>query len=161
MKDVLLVTPPFTQLNTPYPATAYLKGFLNTKQISSYQMDLGIEVILDLFSSNGLKELFENVDFSSIASDNSRRIYLLKNDYIRLIDHVISFLQGQNLTLARQICSDSYLPQASRFQHLDDMEWAFGNMGIQDKAKHLATLFLEDISDFIIECVDVKFGFSM
>lgn len=33
-------------------------------------------------------------------------------------------------------------------------------MGIQDKAKHLATLFLEDISDFIVERVDPEFGFS-
>jgi hypothetical protein len=40
------------------------------------------------------------------------------------------------------------------------MEWAFGNMGMQDKAKHLATLYLEDISDFIVECVDENFGFS-
>ncbi|WP_396181540.1 B12-binding domain-containing radical SAM protein, partial [Flavobacterium sp.] len=30
----------------------------------------------------------------------------------------------------------------------------------QDKAKHLATLYLEDISDFIVECVDENFGFS-
>ena len=33
-------------------------------------------------------------------------------------------------------------------------------MGMQDKAKHLATLYLEDISDFIIECIDSNFGFS-
>ena len=58
MKDLLLITPPFTQLNTPYPATAYLKGFLNTKNISAYQMDLGIEVILELFSKKTLEKLF-------------------------------------------------------------------------------------------------------
>jgi hypothetical protein len=29
----------------------------------------------------------------------------------------------------------------------------------QDKGKHLATLYLEDISDFIVEC-DANFGFS-
>ena len=46
---VFLITPPFTQLNTPYPATAYLKGFLNTKGIASVQSDLGIEVTLALF----------------------------------------------------------------------------------------------------------------
>jgi hypothetical protein len=40
------------------------------------------------------------------------------------------------------------------------MEWAFGTMGMQDKAKHLATLYLEDLSDFIVECVDENFGFS-
>ena len=59
MTDILLITPPFTQLNTPYPATAYLKGFLNTKSISSFQIDLGIEVILEVFSKKGLAEFFE------------------------------------------------------------------------------------------------------
>ena len=33
-------------------------------------------------------------------------------------------------------------------------------MGMQDKAKHLATLYLEDLSDFIVECIDPNFGFS-
>ena len=60
MKEILLITPPFTQLNTPYPATAYLKGFLNTKNVSSFQMDLGIEVILELLSKNGLQNLFDH-----------------------------------------------------------------------------------------------------
>ena len=59
LKDLLLITPPFTQLNTPYPATVYLKGFLNTKNISSFQMDLGIEVILELFSKKMLQSIFE------------------------------------------------------------------------------------------------------
>ncbi|MEQ9022816.1 MAG: B12-binding domain-containing radical SAM protein, partial [Pseudomonadales bacterium] len=31
---------------------------------------------------------------------------------------------------------------------------------MQDKAKHLATLYLEDLSDLIVECVDPHFGFS-
>jgi hypothetical protein len=33
----------------------------------------------------------------------------------------------------------------------------FWDYGTQDKAKHLATLYLEDISDFIVECVDDNF----
>jgi hypothetical protein len=52
------------------------------------------------------------------------------------------------------------LPQASRFDQLDDMAWAFGNMGMQDKAKHLATLYLEDLSDFFVATLDEHFGFS-
>jgi hypothetical protein len=52
------------------------------------------------------------------------------------------------------------LPEASRFSQLEELDWAFGTMGTQDKAKHLATLYLEDISDFIVECVDANFGFS-
>ncbi|TDT47557.1 radical SAM superfamily enzyme YgiQ (UPF0313 family) [Maribacter spongiicola] len=161
MKDLLLITPPFTQLNTPYPATAYIKGFLNTKDISSFQSDLGIEVILSLFNKNTFQQLFD-MAFSSdaIVSENCQRIYALRNDYLKTLDAVILFLQGKNDTLARQLCTENFLPQASRFEQLDDLEWAFGNMGMQDKAKHLATLYLEDLSDFIVECIDPNFGFS-
>ncbi len=161
MKDLLLITPPFTQLNTPYPATAYLKGFLNTKGISAFQMDLGIEVILALFSRQGLQQLFaQAAEQTQIHSPNAQRIYALRADYLRTIDAVIAFLQGKNPTLARQICAEDFLPQADRFEQVDDLDWAFGAMGIQDKAKHLATLYLEDLSDFIVECVDAHFGFS-
>ncbi len=160
MKDLLLITPPFTQLNTPYPATAYIKGFLNTKNISSYQIDLGIEVILELFSKNGIQKVFSKSINLTQTSENSKRIFALREEYIKTIDQVILFLQNQNPTLARQICSMNFLPEASRFNQLDDMEYAFGNMGLQDKAKHLATLFLEDISDYIVENIDADFGFS-
>lgn len=160
MKDLLLITPPFTQLNTPYPATAYLKGFLNTKNISSFQMDLGIEVILEIFSKKGLEKVFQVSSFKFQVDENCKRIYALKQDYIQTIDSVITFLQGKNPTLARQICSGNFLPEASRFEQLDDMEYAFGTMGMQDKAKHLATLYLEDLSDYIVACVDENFGFS-
>ena len=161
MKEILLVTPPFTQLNTPYPATSYLKGFLNTKNISSFQLDLGIEVLLELFTPQRLLEIFDLASKNnSIQSENSERIYSLRNDYLDTIESVILFLQGKNQTLARQICTENFLPQASKFDELDDLEWAFGNMGIHDKAKHLATLYLEDLSDFITECIDENFGFS-
>jgi hypothetical protein len=160
-KDILLITPPFTQLNTPYPATAYLKGFLNTKQIPSFQMDLGIEVILNLFTKKKLQEIFDLANQNKkMESINSKRIYALKSEFLKNIEPIILFLQGKNQTFARQICSENFLPQASRFEQLDDLEWAFGSMGIQDQAKHLATLFLEDLSDFIVECIDENFGFS-
>jgi hypothetical protein len=158
--NVLLITPPFTQLNTPYPATAYLKGFLNTKSISSYQLDLGIEVILAMFSKNGLCKLFEAPFITEPISENASRIMKIKESYINTIEDVILFLQGKNPTLADLICQRNFLPEASRFNQLDDMQWAFGAMGIQDKAKHLATLYIEDISDYIKECVDEHFGFS-
>ncbi|KIA83438.1 Fe-S oxidoreductase [Kaistella solincola] len=160
MKDLLLITPPFTQLNTPYPATAYIKGFLNTKNISSHQVDLGIEVILEIFSNNGLKKIFaKEIDLNKISA-NSRRIFSLREEYIKTIDQVVLFLQNHNPTLARQICTMNFLPEGSRFNQLDDMEFAFGNMGLQDKAKHLATLYLEDISDYIVDNIDADFGFS-
>ncbi len=190
-KTVFAITPPFTQLNTPYPATAYIKGFLNTKNVSCFQADLGIEVILELFSRKGLMEMFSHVappvessnrpdggaiSFSPLVKIdsenkflapplgagglNAQRIIALQDDYINTIDAVILFLQGKNPTLSHRICQENYLPEASRFAQLEDLEWAFGSMGMQDKAKHLATLYLEDISDFIMECIDPHFGFS-
>jgi hypothetical protein len=160
-QKVLLLTPPFTQLNTPYPATAYLKGFLNTRQIPAYQADMGMEVILTLFSKAGLQTLFETVlQSGKILSANAKRICQLKEDYINTIDPVIAFLQNGMDTLAHLICNGNYLPEASRFHQMADLEWAFGTMGIRDKARHLATLYLEDISDLIVEAVDPHFGFS-
>ncbi|MBP9600246.1 MAG: radical SAM protein [Lutibacter sp.] len=161
LKDILLITPPFTQLNTPYPATAYLKGFFNTKKMEAFQMDLGIEVILALFSKEKLQSIFDTAHQNqTISSTNAQRMYALRSHYLKAIDCVLLFLQGKNQTIARQICSENFLPKASRFDQIDDLEWAFGAMGIQDQAKHLATLYLEDISDFIVECIDENFGFS-
>ncbi|MEQ9288873.1 MAG: radical SAM protein [Cyclobacteriaceae bacterium] len=157
---VLLITPPFTQLNTPYPATPYLKGFLKTRDVESNQLDLGMEVILEVFSSRGMKELFESIHDTDGLTANSQRIYNLRNEYIRTMDEIIGFLQDKNPTLSHLICEGNYLPEASRFDQLDDLEWAFGTMGSRDKARHLATLYLEDISDFIKENVDQHFGFS-
>ena len=158
---VFFITPPFTQLNTPYPATAYLKGFLNTKGLPSGQADLGLEVILRLFSKTGLQQLFEHIEGSGQKLNaNGARMLRLKKSYLRTIDPVISFLHDKNPTMAHVIAEQNYLPEASRFQQITDLEWAFGSMGTRDKARHLATLYLEDISDLIIEAVDPHFGFS-
>ncbi len=158
---VLALTPPFTQLNTPYPATAYIKGFLNTKNVSCFQADLGIEVILALFSKQGLTDLLVPPVSLEGLGLAAARILALRDDYIQTIDATMLFLQGKNPTLSHVICQGDFLPQGSRFDQLEeDLDWAFGTMGTHDKAKHLATLYLEDIADFITECVDPHFGFS-
>ena len=162
---VLLITPPFTQLNTPYPATAYLKGFFNTKNIPTVQADLGIEVTMELFNKRGLEKLFSTIQAKTESSDltlsgNSLRMIALRDTYIHTIEPVIQFLQGKQNTLAHTICTRQFLPEASRFAQMDDLMWAFGSMGKQDRAKHIATMYLEDLSDLIKETVDAHFGFS-
>ena len=158
---LLLLTPPFVQLNTPYPATAYLKGFLNTLGYESYQADLGIEVILAIFSKKGLQDIFTKVEKKQNSfSENAQRIVALRADYEAVIEPVIRFLQHKNPTLALAIADRNYLPEASRFAQLDDLEWAFGAMGTHDKARHYATLFLEDLGDLIAEALDENFGFT-
>ena len=159
---VLLVTPPFTQLNTPYPATAYLKGFFNTKNIKSEQADLGIEVTLQIFCKKGLIHLFEAVEskYGDTLNANSTRIIALKERYINTIDSVILFLQGKQPTLAHLIATRQFLPEASAFEQMDDLHYAFGSMGKQDKAKHIATMYLEDLGNLIKDTIDPYFGFS-
>lgn len=155
-----LITPPFTQLNTPYPATAYLKGFLNTKGISSFQSDLGLEVTLRLFSEAGLTAVFAQSPIGTTCSPNAERVRSLSATYIRVIGSVIRFLQGKDPTLAHRIAARRFLPEAGRFAQLPDLDFHFGVMGIQDKAKFLATMMLEDLSDYIQEMVDPHFGLS-
>ena len=136
---------------------------------------MGIEVILALFSKKGLEELFRRIappapDGGAYTSEylseckvppSGVRGLFLSDDYIQTIDPVIAFLQGKNPTLSHVICQESFLPEGSRFAQLEeDLDWAFGSMGTQDKAKHLATLYLEDLSDLIMECIDPHFGFS-
>lgn len=158
---VLLVTPPFTQLNTPYPATAYIKGFLNTLGVSSFQVDLSLEVALDVFSKQGLQHVFDLlIAEQTDLSENGFRVFSQRKRYIATIEPVIHFLQHKNPTLALTICAGGYLPEGARFSESDDLDWAFGNLGTHDRARHLATLYLEDLGDLLSESVDTHFGFS-
>ena len=137
---ILLITPPLTQLNTPYPATAYLKGYYTAQGHEVRQVDLGIEVVDRVLSRNFL----ESIGLTSQA---------------RIIEPVKSFLRGQDDTLAPRIANRSLLPEGKRFEQLneDNLEWSFGVAGTTDKAMHLATLFIEDIADYIREHVDPHF----
>lgn len=118
-------------------------------------------MILKLFSKKGLQSVFEIASEElDQLSENSARIYRLRKKYLQTIDPVIAFLQDKNPTLAYHISEGDYLPEASRFEQLEDLEWAFGTLGIRDKSRYYATLYLEDLGDLIKEAVDPNFGFS-
>ncbi len=158
---ILLITPPLTQLNTPYPATAYLKGFLGARGYHVQQADLGLELVLKLFSKAGLARVFAEIEAGTFElSDNARRMLRLRNSYLSTIEPVVRFLQNKDSTLAPRICHSRFLPEASRFDNVADLESAFGTMGLTDQARHLATLYLEDLGDLIKETVGPQFGFS-
>ncbi len=157
---ILLITPPFTQLNTPYPATAYLMGFLRTRGIDAVQADLGIDVTLRLFTREMLSEVFRLATEVPDTADDTQLILAQRDAYLHTIDMAIAFLQGKQPALAWRIAERNLLPEGPRFAQLDDLEWAFGSMGVQDKAKHIATLYLEDLADLIRDTIDPFFGFS-
>jgi radical SAM superfamily enzyme YgiQ (UPF0313 family) len=158
---ILLLTPPLTQLNTPYPATAYIKGFLTGRGYSVRQADLSIGLVLRLFSKEGLVRVFDEIEAGGYdLSDNAKRMLRLRRRYEATIGPAIRFLQNRDLTLAPRICHGRFLPEASRFDNVADLETAFGTMGLTDQARHLATLYLEDLADLVKETVGPQFGLS-
>nr|WP_262907909.1 radical SAM protein [Hymenobacter sp. 15J16-1T3B] len=148
-------------MNTPYPATAYLTGFLRGRGYHAAQADIGIELVLRLFSAAGLRRVFDAIEHGGFElTDNARRMLRLRRRYESTVEPVIRFLQNKDLTLAPRICHGRFLPEAARFDNVADLETAFGTMGLTDQARHLATLYLEDLADLLKETVGPQFGFS-
>lgn len=157
---VLLLTPPFLQPNTPYPATCFLKAFLGSKGIAANQADLSLELLLSLFSPSGLDELKDELGRIEIRSDSSRFFLDAFSDYRATVDPVIRFLQGRDPSLADRIANRRFVPEGPRFAHLQQHGQTllpmFGSLGLQDKAKYIASLYLDDIAD-AIKGADPKF----
>jgi hypothetical protein len=153
----LLVTPPLTQLNTPYPATCHLLGFLHSRNHNAEQMDLGIELIGRLLTGTMLKRIFEAASQHSRLSKANRIILQQADFYIRTIDPVMRFLGGKDATLAQRFCELTFWPESKRLPSDEDLEWGFGLIGNYDRATHLCTLFLKDLCDFINSTIDPHF----
>ncbi|MEE3484816.1 MAG: radical SAM protein [Bacteroidales bacterium] len=153
---LLLVIPPLTQLNTPYPSTACLSGYLRSKGFDVSQTDLGITLVDEIFKPSFLEKVFDQTEGLKLPKP-LRRIYNHRFDYVRTITPVMRFLRGQDPSLAIRIANRTLLPEGPRFDSLGDMEWAFGVSGTTDMAQHLCTLYLEDLSDYIRETIDPFF----
>jgi radical SAM superfamily enzyme YgiQ (UPF0313 family) len=160
-----------TQLNTPYPATAYLKGFLRTRGIEAEQADPALELFLRLFSREGLARIRESLENSPGRYTETGAEFLASYElYSRTIDSAIRFLQGKDPSMAMRIASRKFLPEGARFRALsqfggeeseaEQLAWAFGALGLQDQAKYLASLYLDDLADVVREGVDSKFLLS-
>ena len=167
---VLSLIPPMTQLNTPYPSTAYITGFLRSRGINAVQEDLALALVLGFFTAQGLGRVHAQAiglkdEFRS-ASVNYFLDHFLA--YQLTIERVIAFLQGRDNTLSHRINGRDFLPEGPRFNALDayddgessdSLAWAFGALGSHDRARHLATLYLNDLSDVLRDAVDERFEF--
>lgn len=154
---ILLVTPPLTQLNTPYPATAHLLGFLRKNGIESEQMDLSIELIQTIFTRSKLEAIFELAQQMPKLSKANKNILHQSGFYSRTIESVMRFLSGRDSSLAQRFSNLDFWPASKRFPSDEDLEWAFGMIGNHDRATHLCTLFLKDICEFITSTIDPNF----
>jgi radical SAM superfamily enzyme YgiQ (UPF0313 family) len=175
MKSILLITPPLVQINAPYPATAVLAVDLRRQGFVVSQADLSLELCLRLFSSDGLRRAeqilrrrFKNPTSGARAK---RAITPAVRHFLRhaaacqgTVDAAVRFLQGRDPTLAHHIATRAFLPEGPRFAVLDDapdtFDRLFGALGVDDRAKHLASLFLDDLADMIRDGIDPHFGFA-
>lgn len=156
MTKILLVTPPLTQLNTAFPATAQLLGFLRSKNIAASQADLSIELIEVLFTNANLSMIFDQA--SGIKLNKSQRIMHQQADfYCQNIEPVMRFLSGRDSSLALRFSDTNFWPASKRTPTDEDLEWAFGTIGNYDRATHLCTLFIRDIVEFIQQTIDPHF----
>lgn len=161
---VLLVLPPLTQFNTPYPSTAYLTSFLEKKGHELNQIDLGLELILKIFSKEGIEHLVQEVKKSKIQNELLDFFVDASAEYANNVEKVISFLQTQESPEIKTFIERQTLPEGPRFIPLDENQGGvlelYNKLSDTDKAKHICSLFLDDLADIIRIGVDEDFGFS-
>src|SRR6476620_4908028 len=158
MPTVLLLIPPLTQLNTPYPSTAYLTGFLRSKGIHCEQADLGIEMVLRLFSRQGLSQVFDELQSKKhLLHPEARRMLVNREAILDHIDPVVEYLQGKAPSLTGSLARRRSVPQGPRFRARPPLP---RNASAEDKAKQTATLFLEDLADLVQATITPHFALS-
>ncbi|MCX5748168.1 MAG: radical SAM protein [Proteobacteria bacterium] len=156
-----------TQLNTPYPATAYLVGFLRQHaarlDLEPMQADAALELFLALFSRAGITRALAQLRAIPKAKRTAAvgHVVAQGDRYVSTVDTVVRFLQSRDPAVALRIVGRELLPEGPRFAASDpggdDLAWAFGGLGIADRAKHLASLYIDELADAIRDGVDPRF----
>jgi hypothetical protein len=168
------------QLNTPYPATAYLAGFLRL-----HAADLGLEVTQADTSLSLFLRLFSAPLVASMAQELRRRARIVgkrapvppsvahflthAERYVDTVEPTIRFLQHRNPSLAFRVVGRAFLPEGPRFEALspitpgepaapdEQLLSAFGALGTTEQARHLASLYVDDLADVWRVGIDPRF----
>jgi radical SAM superfamily enzyme YgiQ (UPF0313 family) len=180
---ILLVTPPMIQLNTPYPATAYLTGFLRLHAadlgLEVTQADASLSLFLRLFSAPLLARMSTELHLRArsigkrVAAPPSIAQFLAHaGRYVDTVEPAIRFLQGRDPSLALRIIGRAFLPEGPRFKHLsppptaehaardEQLLSAFGALGSTEQARYLASLYVDDLADVWRDGIDPRFEFA-
>ena len=168
--NILLLTPPLVQLNTPYPATPVLAGFLKGLGADVAQADLSLELALRLFSRDGLGLVADACRKAPQATPFVRFFLGHLDAYLATVEPAVAFLQGRDEAVGWLIARRGFLPEGPRFAALspegtgageeETLDELFGALGVADRAKLIASLYLDDLADLVREGVDPDFGFA-
>jgi radical SAM superfamily enzyme YgiQ (UPF0313 family) len=167
---LLLVTPPMIQLNTPYPATAYLTGFLRQHAaalgLDVTQADASIALFLRLYSAPLITQMSATLHGRARAMKRAAAMppslahFLAHADgYADTVDPVIRFLQRRDPSLAFRIVGRAWLPEGPRFEQAfaEQLHSAFGSLGTTEQARYLASLYVDDLADAWRIGIDPRF----
>lgn len=171
--NVFVVTPPLVQLNSPYPSGAYLKVFFIKQGHTSIWEDLSLELFHSIFSSNGLKKLFDLsskkaaklvIDAQNSGDDgtafNLRRYLSLSDNWINWIDWIVAILcDGSKAFSGREKAHEFlYSPYAPRGNRMESFLSSLEHEPSVDDVRYLCTLALADLADYITIAFDSNFS---
>jgi hypothetical protein len=156
-----MATGPMVQINTPYPATAYLKGFLRKKygsEIQSVQFDPALELVERLFSPQGLDELAAKIRKRKKRPGPLAFFLDSLADYKTNAPLALSVLRGET-----QLPGKRVFPEGPRFLPLHEKgpyRSQVQSLEPSTRSRHHASLFLDDLADYYRLGDDEDFAFS-
>ena len=173
--NVLIVQPPLVQLNTAYPAGAYLKSFFSELQTQKPQWNLdeirwvdGCNLLFhEIFCREGLRHIFSVTEKKALEQAaqwekagrhneafNVRRYLSQQDGWIQWIDTIVAILQGSQRELCHEFVASPAVPRGQRMENfLAGLE----DLPSVDDAVILASLALADLADFIGAFFDSSF----
>lgn len=170
--NVIIIQPPLVQLNTAYPAGAYLAAFFRREGCNATWYDLSIELFHTLFSSKGLSLLFAKSAGKALAcaeqaqergddatASNIYRYISQRRRWISWIDAIVAILQDAGTVSGRELCHrfvfSPYAPRGMRMELFLD---GLGREPTTDDARFLASMALADLADYITAVFDPEFS---
>jgi hypothetical protein len=155
----LLITPPLLQPNTPYAATPILTAWLRSRGQDAVQADLSLELLLKLFSDDGLGQLFRALKKNPEAAG----FLALEEEYRAVIGEVMEFLQDHKPSAAKRLAKRGTFPEGPHllraYEQDEQFGWDFRGLERHDRARYLCSLYLDDIAE-AAALLDPHFGFS-
>jgi radical SAM superfamily enzyme YgiQ (UPF0313 family) len=154
--SVLLISPPFVQLNSPYASLPFIQGALKANGVDTKVLDLGIMAANIMFSADGLEKLYNRIRSDNISGDDAD--FFLKNygRYVSSADKAVSFLKGKDPSYEKDIL-EGKLPAWKMSSSALSKD--ISGLNDHEYARYTASLYLEDIFLFYkAACPD--FGFS-
>ena len=158
---IAMVSPPTCDLNTPYAAAPRLAGWLRSLGHEVELLDLSLDLFLRVFSRPGLERLFGAIQPEAVTLD-LEDTYQNRDRYLRIIDAVVAFAQGRDMTVSSRIIRGDYLPEGPRFR-MDNAERrrnAFGEFGGNDLARHLISYMFGDLVDLFARTISPHYGMT-